>query len=208
MERDSLSFAQKYMDISQQYKNAGKLTIARDYAMRSLALYQMRDEQRLVGLTHQRLGKTLERQNDLDAAEQEYRRAIVIESELNDPIASATCHTSLAELLLKRGAVQEAEQEAQEALRYARTSGDPQAQGLALMALAQLRHQTGDYGAADDLFAQALELLDAAHSHEIAAAAYFKFANLLEERAEVQRSLNAIKKAYEHQMQGKRGDTE
>ncbi len=208
MERDSLSFAQKYMEISQQYKNAGKLTIARDYAMRSLALYEMRDEQRLVGLTHQRLGKTLERQNELDAAEQEYRRAIVIESELGDPIASATCHTSLAELLLKRGDIQEAEQEAQEALQYARTSGDPQAQGQAFMALAQLRHQTSDYATADELFTQALELLDAAHSHEIAAAAYFRYANLLEERAEVQRSLNAIKKAYEHQMQGKRGDIE
>jgi len=207
LERDSLSFAQKYMEISQQYKHAGKLTIARDYAMQSLALYEMRDEQRLVGLTHERLGKTLERQNDLDAAEQEYRRAIVIESELGDPIASATCHTSLAELLLKRGNVQEAEQEAQEALQYARTSGDPQAQGQALMALAQLRHQTSDYATADELFTQALELLDAAHSHEIAAAAYFRYANLLEERAEVQRSLNAIKKAYEHQMQGKRGDS-
>ncbi|MEO8972736.1 MAG: helix-turn-helix transcriptional regulator, partial [Ktedonobacteraceae bacterium] len=94
-DRDSLSFAQKYMEISQQYKNAGKLAIARDYAMRSLALFEMRDEQRLVGLTHQRLGKTLEKQNDLDAAEQEYRRAIAIERELNDPIASSTCHTSL-----------------------------------------------------------------------------------------------------------------
>ncbi|MEO8973575.1 MAG: helix-turn-helix transcriptional regulator, partial [Ktedonobacteraceae bacterium] len=47
MDRDSLSFAQKYMEISQQYKNAGKLAIARDYAMRSLALFEMRDEQRL-----------------------------------------------------------------------------------------------------------------------------------------------------------------
>jgi len=208
MERDSLSFAQKYMEISQQYKNAGKVTIAREYAMRSLALYEMRDEQRLVGLTHQRLGKTLERQNDFDAAEQEYRRAIAIERDLKDPVASSTCHTSLAELLLKRGNIQEAEKEAQEALNFARTSGDPQTQGQALIALAQIRHQTGDYTAADDLFTQALELLDASHSHEIAAAAYFRFANLLEERAEVQRSLNAIKKAYEHQRQGKRGDIE
>ena len=205
MERNSLSFAQTYMEISQQYKQAGKLTIARDYAMRSLALYEMRDEQRLVGLTHQQLGKTLERQNDLDTAEQEYRRAIAIESELGDPIASATCHTSLAELLLKRGDVQQAEQEAQEALRSARMSGDPQAQGQALMALAQLRHQTSDYVTADEVFTQALALLDAAYSHEIAAAAYFRYANLLEERAEVQRSLQAIKKAYEHQVQGKHG---
>ncbi|MHB8596713.1 MAG: helix-turn-helix domain-containing protein [Ktedonobacteraceae bacterium] len=208
MERDSLSFAQKYMEISQQYKHAGKLTIARDYAMRSLALFEMRDEQRLVGLTHERLGKTLERQNDLDTAEQEYRRAIVIERELGDPIASATCHTSLAELLLKRGEVQAAEQEAQEALTSARTSGDAQTQGQALMALAQLRHQIGDYVAADEVFIQALALLDASHAHETAAAAYFRYANLLEERSEVQRSLNAIKKAYEHQMQGKRGNIE
>jgi len=196
------------MEISQSYKAIGKLTMARDYAMRSLALYEMRDEQRLVGLTHQRLGKTLEKQNDLDEAEKEYRQAIAIEQELNDAVSASTCHTSLAELLLKRGNLQEAEKEAQEALTFARASGDSQTQGQALIALAQLRHQTKDYAAADELFTQALELLDSSHAHEITAGAYFRYANLLEERGEVQRSLNAIKKAYEHQRQGKRGDSE
>jgi tetratricopeptide (TPR) repeat protein len=208
MNRDSKSFAEMYMEISQSYKTAGKLTMARDYAMRSLALYEMRDEQRLVGLTHQRLGKTLEKQNDLDGAEKEYRRAIDIEHELNDAIAASTCHTSLAELLLKRGKTAEAEKEAQEALNFARSSEDAQSQGQALIALAQLRHQTGDYAASDELFTQALNSLDSSHAHEIAAGAYFRYANLLEERGEVQLSLNAIKKAYEHQRQGKRGDVE
>ena len=208
LNRDSKSFAQKYMEISQSYKAVGKLAMARDYAMRSLALYEMRDEQRLVGLTHQRLGKTLEKQNNLDEAEKEYRDAITIEQDLNDAISASTCHTSLAELLLKRGNTEEAEKEAQEALTFARASEDSQVQGQALMALAQLRHQTHDYAAADELFTQALELLDSSHAHEITAGAYFRYANLLEERGEVQRSLNAIKKAYEHQSQGKRGDIE
>jgi tetratricopeptide (TPR) repeat protein len=208
LNRDSKSFAQKYMEISQTYKTAGKLPMAREYALRSLALYQMRYEQRLVGLTHQRLGKTLEKQNSLDEAEQEYRQAIAIEHELRDAIASSTCHTSLAELLIKRGKITEAEEEAQEALKYARMSEDTQAQGQALIALAQLKHQTSDYTAADELFSQALELLDRSNAHELTASAYFRFANLLEERGEVQRSLNAIKKAYEHQRMGKRGDNE
>lgn len=208
LNRDSKSFAQKYMEISQNYKVVGKLTMAREYAMRSLALYEMRDEQRLVGLTHQRLGKTLEKQNDLDEAEKEYRRAIVIEHDLNDAVSASTCHTSLAELLLKRGKAEEAEKEAQEALTFARVSGDAQAHGQALIALAQLRHQAKDYAAADKLFTEALDLLDSSHAHEITAGAYFRYANLLEERGEVQRSLNAIKKAYEHQRQGKRGDIE
>ncbi len=208
MNRDSRGFAQKYLEISRAYKAADKLTMARDYAMRSLALYEMRDEQRLAGLTHQRLGKTLERQNDLDSAEEEYKRAIAIERELDDEVAVSVCLTSLAELLLKRGKVKEARREAQEALKFARASKDPQTQGQALMALAQIEHQGGDFEAADKLFAQALEQLDASHAHEIAASAYFRFANLLEQRGEVQRSLNAIKKAYEHQRQGNRGDIE
>jgi len=208
MNRDSKSFAQKYMEISQSYKASGKLAMARDYALRSLALFEMRDEQRLVGLTHQRLGKTLEKRNDLDEAEQEYRRAIAIEHELNDAVAASTCHTSLAELLLKRGNTAEAEKEAQEAFTFARASEDPQAQGQALIALAQIRHQAGDYAAADQLFTQALEMLDSSHAHEITAGAYFRYANLLEDRGEVQRSLTAIKRAYEHQRQGKRGDIE
>src|SRR5712692_18821 len=208
MSHDSKSFAEKYMEISRNYKEAGKLTIARDYATRGLALYQMRDEQRLVGMTHQRLGKTLERQNDFDGAEAEYRRAIAIERELDDDVSVSICLTSLAELLLKRGNSKEAEHEAQEALKYARSSQDPQTQGQALIALAQIHHQNGDFAAADKLFTQALELLDSSHAHELAASAYSRYANLLEQRGEVQRSLNAFKKAYEHQLQGKRGDVE
>jgi len=127
---------------------------------------------------------------------------------LGDPVASSTCHTSLAELLLKRSQTDEAEQEAQKALEFARASGNAQAQGQALMALALLRHQTADYAAADQLFEEALALLDSSHAHEVAASGYFRYANLLEERNEVQRSLNAIKKAYDHQRQGKRGDIE
>ena len=208
MNRDSKSFARKYMDISQHYKAVGKLPMAREYAQRSLAVYEMRDEQRLVGLTHQRLGKALEKQSNLEGAEKEYRQAISIERELNDEVSASLCHTSLAELLLKRGQMQEAAQEAQEALEFARSSNDAQTQGQALIALAQINHQNGDFSTADSLFSQALELLDASQAHEIAASAYFRFANLLEERGEVQRSLSAIKKAYEHQRLGKRGDLE
>ncbi len=208
MNRDSKSFAQKYMEISQHYKVVGKLSMAREYAVRSLAVYEMRDEQRLVGLTHQRLGKALERQSNLDDAEQEYRKAIAIERELNDEVAASICHTCLAELLLKRGQMEQAEQEAQEALSFARSSKDPQTQGQALIALAQIRHQSGDFASADEYFSQALELLDASNAHEIAAGAYFRYANLLEERGEVQRSLSSIKKAYEHQRLGKRSDLE
>jgi tetratricopeptide (TPR) repeat protein len=208
MNRDSKSFARKYMDISQHYKAVGKLAMAREYAMQSLAIYEMRDEQRLVGLTHLRLGRALEKQNDLDGAEKEYRQAIEIERELKDEISASICHTGLAELLLKRGLYADAEAEAQEALEYARSGDDAQSQGQALIALALIRHQAGDFAATDQHFTEALELLDTSNAHEIAASAYFRFANLLEERGEVQRSLSAIKKAYEHQRLGKRGDVE
>jgi tetratricopeptide (TPR) repeat protein len=208
MRRDSRSFAEKYMEIGQRYKSVGKLSMARDYVMRSLALYEMRDEQRLIGMTHQHMGKTLEKRDDLDGAEREYREAITIEQELEDDVAASICHTSLAELLLKRGNVTEAEKEAQEALRYAKASQDVQTQGQALMALAQIRHDARDYAAADQLFTEALDLLDTSSAHEIAAAAYSRYANLLEQRNEVQRSLSAFKKAFEHQRQGNRGHIE
>ncbi len=208
MNRDSRSFGEKFMEIGQTYKSAGKLVMARDYITRSLALYEMRDEQRLFGMTHQHLGKTLEKQNDFDGAEKEYREAITIEEELEDDVATSICHTSLAELLLKRGKKQEAEQEAQEALRFAKQSQNVVTQGQALMALAQIRHDAKDYAAADQLFTEALELLDESNEHEIAAGAYSRYAALLEQRNEVQRSLSAFKKAFEHQRMGNRGHGE
>ncbi len=208
MKRDSKSFAEKYMEIGQQYKNAGKILMAREYIMRSLAIYEMRDEQRVVGLTHQRLGKALEKQNDLDGAEREYRQAITIEEELEDDVTASLCHTSLAELLVKRGKGAAAEQEAQAALASAKRSGDAQTLGHALIALAQLRHNSKDYAGADELFSEALTLLDESNAHELAGVAYSRYASLLEQRGEVQRSLTAFKKAYQHQLQGNRGEME
>lgn len=208
LSRDAKSFARKYMEIGKNYKTLGKLTVARDYLTRSLAIYEMCDEQRLEGLSHQRLGKALEKLNNLDRAESEYRTAIAIEHSLDDAAASSLCHNSLAELLLKRESVAEAEAEAQQALTFAQTSQDAQTQGQALITLAQIRHQAQDFAGADQLFEQALELLDISNAHELAASAYFRYANLLEERGEVQRSLAAIKKAYEHQRQGNRGEIE
>jgi tetratricopeptide (TPR) repeat protein len=208
MKRDSRSFAEKYMEIGKGYKTVAKLAMARDYLMRSLSLYEMRDEQRLVGLTHLHLGKTLEKQNDFDAAEKEYREAISIERELEDDVSASISHTSLAELLLLRGKADEAENEAQKALTCAKASKDVQTQGQALMALGQIRHNAKDYAGADKLFTEALELLDTSDTHEIAAGAYSRYANLLEQRGEVQRSLSAFKKAYEHQRQGNRGHVE
>jgi tetratricopeptide (TPR) repeat protein len=206
MKRDSKSFAEQYMEIGQQSKNAGKILMAREYLLRSLAMYEMRDEQRTVGLTHQRLGKALEKQNDLDGAEREYRQAITIEEELEDDAAASLCHTSLAELLVKRGNRAAAEQEAQVALASARRSGDAQTQGQALIALAQLRHNAKDYKDADELFSEALDLLEESSAHELAGVAYSRYANLLEQRGEAQRSLTAFKKAYHHQLQGNRGE--
>jgi len=76
------------------------------------------------------------------------------------------------------------------------------------MALGQIRHDAKDYAGADKLFTEALELLDTSEAHEIAAGAYSRYANLLEQRGEVQRSLSAFKKAFEHQRQGNRGHLE
>ena len=208
MKRDSRSFAEKYMEIGQSYKSIGKPVLARDYLMRSLALYEMRDEQRLVGLTHHHLGKTLEKMSDFDGAEKEYREAITIEEEIEDDVSASMCHTSLAEFLLKRGRVDEAEQEAQSALAFANASQDVQTRGQALMALGQIRYNAKDYAGSDKLFTEALDLLDTSDAHEIAAGAYSRYANLLEERGEVQRSLTAFKKAFEHQRLGNRGHVE
>jgi tetratricopeptide (TPR) repeat protein len=197
--RDSKRYAEMYMEISQRYKSAGKLSLAREYAMRSLSVYEMRDVMHLAGLTHQRLGKALEKQDRLDEAERAYQQAIAIETDLGAEAVAAQCSTSLAELLLKRGDVQGAQMQASVALAIAERVHDETTEGQALMALAQIRNVAGDYAGADQACEQALELLDRSQAHEFAASAYFRYANQLEARGEVQRSLNAVKKAYEHQ---------
>jgi len=194
-----LSFASKYMEISLCYKKVGHIAPARDFALRSLALYEMQGQQRQMGLIHQGLGMVLESQNDLDGAEREYRQAIAAEQELADVRSTVLCRMSLAELLLKRKNLLEAEKEAGETLELARASGQVQVQGQAIFTLAGVRLQGEEPETADALFIQALEVLDAAPSHTIAAGAYFHYASILEARGDVPGSLKALKKAYEHQ---------
>jgi tetratricopeptide (TPR) repeat protein len=194
-----LSFASKYLEISLCYKKVGLVAHARDFALRSLALYEMREQQRQVGLIHLGLGKVLESQNDLVGAEREYRQAITEEQELDDVRSTVLCRMSLAELLLKRASPLEAEKEARETLEQARASGQVQVQGQAIFTLACVHLQGEQPDTADPLFTQALEVLDAAPSHTIAASAYFHYASILEARGDVPGSLKALKKAYEHQ---------
>jgi tetratricopeptide (TPR) repeat protein len=201
LDNDNKRYAQLYMESSQRSSSAGNFALAKDQALRSLAIYQLRDRQLHLGRIHQQLGKTLEKQQKLDEAEQEYLQAVEVVRPLNDEASLARSLISLAELSSKRGDVQRAEREVQEAITLAQASNDAQTQGQALLVLAQLRHQIGDYAGADLAFEQALDLLEQTEAHDLAASAYFRYANQLEERGEIQRSLSAIKNAYKHQRQ-------
>ena len=201
LSRDSRSYAQHYMQVSLSYKQSGRLARARHYAMRSLAIYEMRDQQHLVGLTHLQLGKALERQGQPEEAEGQYQEAIRIECELEDGPALSRCYLALAELLRQRGDLQAAEREAGQALAFAQRSEDVLAQGQAHITLAHIQHQGGDLAGADQLFATGLDLIEQRQAHGAAANAYFLYSTLLEKRQELLRSLHHIKKAYEHQRQ-------
>jgi tetratricopeptide (TPR) repeat protein len=182
--------------------------MARTYMLRSLAIYEMYAEQRLEGLTHQRLGKVLEKRQDFQGAEEEYRTAIALAYDLDDATSTALSHASLAELLIKRNNLPEATVEAQRALDYVHQEQDNQTEGQILLLQAQIQHKQGDFVIADRLFQEALRLLEATEAYELTATAYFRYANLLEERKEVRRSLDAVKKAFEFQLLGTRTPVE
>jgi HTH-type transcriptional regulator, quorum sensing regulator NprR len=198
----SLSLAERYMQSSLRYTSSKQWSLARQFAQRSLAVYQMREEQKLLGLTHQCLGKALERQQRLDAAEQEYRHGLTIVEGL-DASATALCYTSLAEVELLRLRLPEALSYAARALRSAESARDEQGQGQALFTwalvrAAQLQAAAGkeeEYAEVDGHFERALSLLERARVPEIAARAYDRYASLLQARGEVGRALDALKRA-------------
>ncbi|HLI05923.1 MAG TPA: helix-turn-helix domain-containing protein [Ktedonobacteraceae bacterium] len=199
LSNDERSYAQLAMENSQQSSAAARFALAEEQARRSLSIYQMRDLQLEPGRIHLQLGKILEKQQKLDEAEQEFLQAIEVARPLNDEAAFAQSLIAQAELSSKRGDIQRAEQEAQEAVTLAQASNDVRTQGQALLVLAQLRHQAGDYAGSDLALEEALSLLEEAQDHELAASVYFRYAEQLEERGEIQRSLDAVKHAYRHQ---------
>jgi len=194
---DSLSLARRHLESSLRYTSAKMWSFAQEFAQRSLAVYRMREEQKLVGLTHQCLGKALERQQRLDEAAEAYRHGLALVEALDAPAASL-CYNSLAEVELLRLRLDEAERNAQLALRMAESAHDEQAQGQALFTCALIRSAAsgeGEHAEAERLFVQALELLARAGIAEIAARAYDRYASLLEARGEVGRALQAMKHA-------------
>ncbi len=202
---DERSYAQLAMENSQHSRTAGKFALAEEQGERSLSIYEMRDLQLQPGRIHLQSGKILEKQQKLDEAEQEYLQAIEVARPLNDEASFAQSLIALAELSSKRGYVQRAEQEAQEAVTLAQACTDTRTQGQALLVLAQLRHQSGDYVGSDLALEEALSLLEQGGDHDLAASAYFRYAEQLEERGEIQRSLTAIKHAYRHQRTDRNG---
>jgi tetratricopeptide (TPR) repeat protein len=188
------------MESSVRYGSAKQWSLALLFAQRSLAGYQVREQQKLVGLTHQCLGKALERQQQLDAAEQEYRHGLAMVEGL-DASATALCYNSLAEVELLRLRLGEAERHAARALGVAESAHDEQGQGRAMFTWALIRAallpeggaegREGEYTEVDQRFERALELLERAGVPEIAARAYDRYAALLAARGEVGRTLKA-----------------
>jgi transcriptional regulator with XRE-family HTH domain len=196
----SPSQAERYMESSVRYANCRQWSFALLFAQRSLACYQVREEQKLVGLTHQCLGKALERQQQFDAAEQEYRLGLTMVEGL-DATATALCYNSLAEVELLRLHLGEAERHAARALDVAESAADEQGQGQALFTWALIRAaslskegasgRAREYAEVDQRFERALGLIERAGVPELAARAYERYAALLEARGEVGRTLKA-----------------
>ena len=200
----SLSQAERYLQTSLSYTAVKQWSMAQVFAQRSLALYQMREEQKLVGLTHQCLGKALEREQQLDAAEREYRLGLELVEGL-DAAAAALCYTSLAEVALLRLRLEEAEGHAQRALHIAEAARDEQGQGQALFAWALIGaarlagegtvSAPGAYTEIDQRFERALGLLERSGVPEIAAREYERYASVLRVRGEVGQALKATEQA-------------
>lgn len=201
--QDGITLAQKYLEMSQHYAAQRSTALASDYGMRSLALYKLHMAQKQGGILHHSLGKAFEKQRMFEEAEREYRIAIASSEQLYDSATVSMSLSSLAELLLQIGKTQEAEEAIQSAMNSANVGKDALTQAQSLLVMAQIRHQARDTSTADNLFSQALALLESLPMHDLTAEAYFRFANALEERGEVHQSLNAIKKAYEYQQRSR-----
>jgi transcriptional regulator with XRE-family HTH domain len=191
-----------YLQISQGAASAGNNPLSLDYANRSVAVYEMIEQQRAVAYVHLALGRTMMKQGDDQGAEREYNLSVTIAREVDDPATLAECMTRLSEFLMKVARLEEAERTVNEALDYAveaSRAGNEKSQALALVALAQIRNTQERYVEADEMFTNAVDMLERLDDHEQAATVLFLHSKFLEERQEIQYSLNTVKRAYAHQ---------
>ena len=187
------SLAELYWKISDDYRHDGMVPQAQRYA--DMATEHLREaaNRQTFARVQSNLGLAYAEQHDNENAEATLQRARDLAA--GDPQARSLVLASLARVQLARGANDAALTSATESLASAELTSDQESLGRAHIVLGEALSSVDKGTEADDHFAQGLKSFEASGSQAELSRAYERYADLLEQRGEVKKALEYLRKA-------------
>ncbi len=187
--------ARLYWEISGQFRANGMVPQAQHYAAMATEHLGAAMNRQIFAQTQSNLGLAYAEQKDTVQAEATLSQARDLADRVGDAQGRSVALASLSRVQLTRGAANEARHSAEEALKSAKESGSSDSLGRAHLALGEALAAGGKIDAADEHFQQGLQFLESSSSASELQHAYERYADLLEQRGDVKRALDYLKRA-------------
>lgn len=185
-----------YWALSLAYSGKNDHSLAKLYAVRSIAAYEQAGNRRLVAQVYNRLGRAFAQAGQVGDALVQLRTAYELASAQQDTRGIAEAQRSLATVYLQEGRLDEATQAAEEALERAEAIGDALQRADSLLVVAGVLERKGQAEAAERNYTRAIELLRETDAAEHLRDAYAQYSEFLERRGESKRAYEMLKQAY------------
>lgn len=187
--------ANLYWNLSASYRDSGNLSQARQYAAKSLALYESLADMRMLTQLRSGFGVLMMEAKQFDEAEQNFDIAMKLAGEQNDAEAMVAANMNLADLYLEQGHVEKARRYSDEMARHL-DGVDPTTRGQAYSSRGSLLSALGDNDGAIFNFEQAVQLIEKTPAKELLSKIYFRYARTLSAKGEAVRAAEMFERAY------------
>jgi tetratricopeptide (TPR) repeat protein/DNA-binding XRE family transcriptional regulator len=178
---------QIYWNASQQYRDNGNHVLAKQYATKSLALYECLSNQRTLAQLRAGFGLLMKETKNYEQAEVQFRDVLRLASEQRDPEALTHANMNLADLYLEKGQPEEATNYSEHMLTTL-DSVDGAARGQVLSSRACLLAVLGKLDEASEFFEQSVKILEEVGTRDLLSKVCFNYAGVLRQRGDAART--------------------
>ncbi len=194
---DMKVLAGMYEGLAVTLQRAGQMTMALDYAKRSLRLFETLQDVRMSAQLRNDMAKILLEGGQAADAERLFVEGAAQLERVGDREFRVYLVSGAAEAALEQGAVARAELQAAEALAAAAESADPLARVTADRVAGRVRHALGRYPEARAHFERALQLAETIDSPLPRSRVAYDYARALEAQGDTAQAATRFREAYE-----------
>jgi len=187
--------ANLYWNLAASYRENGNLAQARQYAVKSLALYESLADLRMLTQLRAGFGVIMLEARQFEEAEVQFLLALKLAEEQSNAEALVTANMYLTDLYLEQGQLDKACRHS-DAMSVYLNVADPLVRGQAYGSRGSLLTATGDNDGAIYNFEQAVQLIEKTPAKELLSKVYFRYARTLSAKGEAVRAAEMFERAY------------